>query len=668
MFRRLNTFFNVNIPHSLKYNPYLDGLRGISISLVVLFHFFPELFPFGFIGVDIFFVLSGYLITLIIVSKLNKNNFSLKEFYRNRARRLFPALIFILIFSLIVGYLFLFTYEYKNLGKHVKASALYYQNFNLINEVGYWDKEAIYKPLLHIWSLSVEEQFYFFWPFLLITLYKFRKLNTHYLLVLFLILFSFSVYYFHIASEKAFYNTFSRGWELTLGGIAALLYFYSKDYLAKYLSGKIFFPLFILAVPIVFFTHIYSPLKILIFLILIVIWILRTNFYRDLLLGNKILIFLGLISYSLYLWHYVLLSFLHIFGFTSYYMKFFILFLSLLLSTLTFRFIELPFRKKESYKFSLLLFFMLIFVAILGYIIYIKNGIPDRPINEYVKEQQLYFKRDKAYDKNCLDIATSILGRKPLFFYCRATSKDAKAFDYAIVGDSHAHTIYTGLARLLMKQKKDVILLANSGCPPYIDSYRGKTLRDTNVCERKIQDIYNVLNNLNIKTLIMTTRIAIYMSEKGYGITERSFSKRPTRYREYYLNAPNYNPSVLFLEKLAKTFQYFKNKNIKIIFILENPELGFDPKRCLKRWFLPIGNSCKIDKKEYLKRQQKYREQIKKIAKKFDNAVVVDIEDIFCDNKYCYVYKNGKSLYADDDHISLYGSFLIAKKVIKILK
>lgn len=169
----------------------------------------------------------------------------------------------------------------------------------MINEVGYWDKEAIYKPLLHIWSLSVEEQFYFIWPFLLIILYKFRKLNTQYLLVLFLILFSFSVYYFHIASEKAFYNTFSRGWELTLGGIAALLYFYSKDFLAKHLSGKIFFPLIILSVPIIFFTHTYSPFKILIFLTFIAIWILITNFYRDLLLENKILIFLGLISYSL---------------------------------------------------------------------------------------------------------------------------------------------------------------------------------------------------------------------------------------------------------------------------------------------------------------------------------------------------------------------------------
>lgn len=310
---------------------------------------------------------------------------------------------------------------------------------------------------------------------------------------------------------------------------------------------------------------------------------------------------------------------------------------------------------------------MLIFIAILGHIIYIKNGIPERPINEHVKEQQLYFKRDKAYDKNCLDIAASVLGRKPLFYYCRATSKDAKAFDYVIIGDSHAHTIYTGLARLLMKRKKDVILLANSGCPPYLDSYRGRTLRDTNVCERKIQDAYNVLNNLNIKTLIMITGIAIYMSEKGYGIAERSFSKKPTRYREYYLNTPNYNPGVLFLEKLAKTFQYLKDKNMKVIFILENPELGFDPKRCLKRCFLPMYNTCKIDKKEYLIRQQKYREQVKKITKKFDNINVVDIENIFCDNKYCYVYKNGKTLYADDDHMSAYGSFLIAKKVIQQL-
>ncbi|WP_297889738.1 acyltransferase [Sulfurihydrogenibium sp.] len=182
--------------HSLEYNPHLDGLRGIAILLVILFHFFPFRFSFGFIGVDIFFVLSGYLITSIIITKSNKNTFSFKEFYRNRARRLFPALILVLSFSLIIGYFFLLPEEFMNLGKHIKSSALYYQNFRLIDEVGYWNKEAIYKPLLHIWSLSIEEQFYFIWPLLIFFLYKKNKLNLKTFLLIESLLFSLSIFLF----------------------------------------------------------------------------------------------------------------------------------------------------------------------------------------------------------------------------------------------------------------------------------------------------------------------------------------------------------------------------------------------------------------------------------------------------------------------------------------
>ena len=137
------------VNHSLKYNPSIDGLRGIAISLVLIFHIWPEYFSFGYVGVDIFFVLSGYLITQIIYTKLESNSFSLKEFYRNRIRRIFPALIVVLSTTLIIGYLFMFPSELKQLGQHIKSSAFFYENFRLIGEVGYWDEAAVLKPLLH---------------------------------------------------------------------------------------------------------------------------------------------------------------------------------------------------------------------------------------------------------------------------------------------------------------------------------------------------------------------------------------------------------------------------------------------------------------------------------------------------------------------------------------
>jgi len=138
------------IPHSLPYKKELDGIRGIAIILVVLFHIWPQTFSFGFVGVDIFFVLSGYLITKIIVTKLEKDEFSLYEFYRNRIRRIFPALIIVLLTTACVGYLFLFPEEFERLGKHIKSSALFYQNFRLIDEAGYWDESGQLKPLFKL--------------------------------------------------------------------------------------------------------------------------------------------------------------------------------------------------------------------------------------------------------------------------------------------------------------------------------------------------------------------------------------------------------------------------------------------------------------------------------------------------------------------------------------
>ena len=154
----LKNFFK-SIPlvnHSLAYNPSIDGLRGIAVLLVVIFHIWHGVFSFGYVGVDIFFVLSGFLITQIIYQKISRNAFSLKEFYRNRIRRIFPGVILTLLIAALLGYFFMFIGEYGSLGKHIKSSALFYENIRLMKEIGYWDENAVFKPLLHFWSLAIE--------------------------------------------------------------------------------------------------------------------------------------------------------------------------------------------------------------------------------------------------------------------------------------------------------------------------------------------------------------------------------------------------------------------------------------------------------------------------------------------------------------------------------
>jgi peptidoglycan/LPS O-acetylase OafA/YrhL len=151
----------------ISYRPDVDGLRAIAVLAVLAFHAYPKVLPSGFVGVDVFFVISGYLISSILISDLKCECFSFAKFYAARIRRIFPALVLVLALCLIAGWFVLFGEEYTKLGKHVAGGAEFLANFILLSEVGYFDTEASTKPLLHLWSLGVEEQFYLVWPALL---------------------------------------------------------------------------------------------------------------------------------------------------------------------------------------------------------------------------------------------------------------------------------------------------------------------------------------------------------------------------------------------------------------------------------------------------------------------------------------------------------------------
>lgn len=168
---------NVNV---IKYRPDIDGLRAIAVCLVVIFHAVPDFLKGGFVGVDVFFVISGFLITSIIHSELKSGAFSLAGFYAKRILRIYPALILVLIACLMFGYFLLLSREYESLGKHVAAGAAYISNFVLMSESGYFDTQAINKPLLHLWSLAIEEQFYLVWPIVLMVVVtkKVRSMNV----------------------------------------------------------------------------------------------------------------------------------------------------------------------------------------------------------------------------------------------------------------------------------------------------------------------------------------------------------------------------------------------------------------------------------------------------------------------------------------------------------
>ncbi len=293
--------------NKIEYRKDIDALRGVSVLLVVIYHAFPEQLPGGFIGVDIFFVISGYLITSIIFGQLKRDEFSFLNFYKRRIRRLFPALFTVLLASLIIGWLILFPDEYKQLGHHVSHATVFIQNFTLIKELGYFDVSSHYKPLLHLWTLSIEEQYYLVWPAILVLIFK-LKLNTFKILIA-IILMSFlaNIYFVSDYQDEVFFHSITRFWELGFGSLLAI-YLFDKNINSKYI--------FILGLTLILFSAFWINNE-----SLYPYWIglLPTIGAMLIIMANLQLpnwgglVRIGLISYPLYLWHWVIISFCYIY-------------------------------------------------------------------------------------------------------------------------------------------------------------------------------------------------------------------------------------------------------------------------------------------------------------------------------------------------------------------
>jgi peptidoglycan/LPS O-acetylase OafA/YrhL len=220
-----------------KYRADIDGLRAIAVLAVVIFHAFPDLVKGGFIGVDIFFVISGYLISTIIFENLDKDTFSFSEFYTRRIKRIFPALILVLVTCYIFGWFILLPEEFKRLGKHITAGAGFISNIIFWREADYFDNAADTKPLLHLWSLGIEEQFYIVWPLLLWLSWKCKLNLLKITTVIAIVSFVLNLKGIKQDAIATFYAPHTRFWELLSGSLLAWVTLYKKDAFAN-IKGK----------------------------------------------------------------------------------------------------------------------------------------------------------------------------------------------------------------------------------------------------------------------------------------------------------------------------------------------------------------------------------------------------------------------------------------------
>ena len=416
----------------MKYRPEIDGLRALAVVPVILFHAGFEFFSGGFVGVDVFFVISGYLITTIIIQDIDKKRFSLVYFYERRARRILPVLYVVVFFTLIASYFILLPEDLVSLGKSAVSIPLFSSNFYFWSERGYFGVANELKPLVHTWSLAVEEQFYIVFPLLLIILKNYRKILFVILVAGFCLSLSASYYVTLIHFDTAFYFPATRAWELLVGGFCGILLYKTSFKLTKNWADFVS----IIGLLLIFYAYIMFNSSTLFPYINALIPVLGCALYIissqnssavQKIFSNRIIVYVGLISFSLYLWHQSLFAIArHLQLFEN--NQLILIAVSFMLSTLTFKFVEKPFRNKVSVSKKTLIRSGLlgtVLIVVIGMVYAINNGFPSR----YAKEDRVLLKQlatNKGYNEKRFDA---------IEYKQFSPSSDYKV---ALVGDSHA--------------------------------------------------------------------------------------------------------------------------------------------------------------------------------------------------------------------------------------
>ena len=455
----------------LEYRRDVDGIRALAVLAVVAFHFFPEYLPGGFVGVDVFFVISGFLISRIIWSELERGTFSVRRFYSRRIRRIFPALACVLASSWVIGALFLYWDVLARLGKHIAGGAFFVSNLILWSEGGYFDIAAERKPLLHLWSLSIEEQFYLAWPLIVVLIARWR---LSFVLVgssLGVLSFVLNVALSHTNPVAAFYNPFSRFWELLLG--AAVGYASMKCGRASMSLSQVISPLGLLLIvaSYMFFDRTMAfpgwwavaPT----IGTAMLLWSDSRAFFNKRLLGCSAFVGIGLISYPLYLWHWPLLSLVGLinpFELTAAWRLALVL-LSGALAVLTYSYIEKPIRSRTTNSRAVALLLGAVFaLGILGLLTLNSNGfvrfssvarfapaltqVPK--LTDWwnaVREGRCFLQGNSSliHDEVCVE------SKRPLIL---------------LWGDSHAAALYPGFVAAQNKSSFAIGQLTQALCPP----------------------------------------------------------------------------------------------------------------------------------------------------------------------------------------------------------
>ena len=663
--------------HSKHYRPDIDGLRAMAVLTVMAFHAFPDSVKGGFIGVDVFFVISGFLITKLIQSGLDNQHFRFSAFYASRVRRLFPSLLVVLLSCLFLGWFALLSDEYKLLGKHISATAVLIPNWILWSDSGYFDYAAHSKPLLHLWSLGVEEQFYLCWPLTFCLLYRHRFNVLGATCILLLCSFFLNLYMIEKYPSASFFWPFTRAWELLAGSLLAQLmhsgFGVSGARKAKLADNRLLkqsisiLGVLMLSVGLLVidqekrFPGSLALLPVIGTLLIIAAG--PHSWFNQTVLSHRLLVGIGLISYPLYLWHWPLLSFATILeqNQPAWQVRSLCIAVAFLLSWLTYVCIERPARfgrhlKAKTYS----LIALMLITACLGFATYASEGFKSRFANQLIEVQiaDLTFDMPTSSDWYCSQVSNE--GPR-----CLASGPAPTA---VVMGDSHALTIYPGLVARFQSKGQTLALYGGSdGCPPLLNVVIQDIGGDVRNCLQKgTQAILRIIQDPAIKEVILTSRGPMYTTGQGFGDIESSQFGTWVLHFEGEERGFRSNEQV-FLKGLASTLDALKAADKKITFLHDVPELGFDIRSCFSFRPMALSNQvkmpCAVAKSDFLARTEIHRAAVDQILSARPEVKVIDLAQALCEDQWCFGAKNDVLLYMDDDHLSRRGAEYVVRQL-----
>jgi len=642
-----------NITSNPNYRPDIDGLRALAVIAVVLFHSGIGPFGGGFVGVDVFFVISGYLITSLLVRDLEDRRFSILDFYDRRIRRIFPALFAVVGASSVAAFAIFLPTDFKEFGRSVLATSLFLSNVLFWRTSDYFAESAELAPLLHTWSLAVEEQFYVIFPIMLFLVHKHLRGRWSIVLVpLFLLSLVIAAWSVNRHPQAGFYLLPWRAWELMLGALLAVNAFPPASNLAER-NALSLVGIALIALPVFMLSrdepHGLAGLIPCLGTAMIIHSAGARQTIVGALLASRALVLIGLASYSLYLWHWVLLSFARYYTVhkLSTLETAIVLAASAAIAIASWRFIEVPFRRRRrlARKHVLSAAFVVTVAAILlGLVINRTDGMPRRVPAEV---RQLDDARGslKSRHQQCSRTPEEVRIGKT----CAIGSEAAEHKTFLLWGDSHAGALAAAVDYQAKRYGVAGALIHYGGCLPLVGLRRyGDYLPHVQNCTDLNDAALQLLADARISTVILHGRWALaatgmrYKDERGQrvplspdGITE--------------------NRAAL-ASALDQTLQKLVALKVRIYLVSDTPEIGLNVPSTLARAAL-FGREIDISPpvSAYAERQKGAVELLEFYSKKY-GATVIQPAGALCDEQGCAVERNGRPLYSDDHHLSEYGA------------